>query len=104
MPEYKEVELTVVLNDVEYKCWLDFDYQPPEKSYFNWITGDANDEVNEAAKIDRIKVQVSETCDIELKSEEYNFLLKDNDIESDLEISCIEYIHEQQQQAFIDAA
>ena len=104
MPEYTEIESTVVLNDVEYKCWLDFNYQPPEKSYFNWITGDGNDEVNEAAEIINIHVQINKDFVIELKSTEYDFLLKDNEIESDLEISCIEYIHEQQQQAFIDAA
>ena len=104
MPGYTEIESTVVLNDVEYKCWIDFDYQPPEKSYFNWINGDANDEVNEAAEINSIHVQVDDDLVIDLKSKQHKWLLQFNEIESDLEDDCIAYVHEEKQQAFIDAA
>lgn len=97
MPEFKEVETTLTIQDQEYPCTFSFDHQPAEPA-----TNDSPG-CNESASITSIVIETKTGLVVDMFTPEYDWLLID-ELHEALEEDALEHVKEQLEDQELDRA
>ncbi len=71
---------SILINEKEYPCEVEYDYTPAEDGYFNYKEGHGLPPEPESIELTSIVIKVG-SCEIDMLSDEYSWILTKDDIE-----------------------
>ncbi len=77
-------ETNIYINDIELSAVVEYDYQPAEKAFYDYMTGNCSAGISEEAQITSCLVETPTGISFEMFSKEYDWLLTE-DLLTDLE-------------------